>query len=110
MSDHHLKVFRDLHVVDWYVNCVAGKLFAFASVKAKNGMSFHPNGICLANYFDDIRRIATSGKDNENIVSVRQGTELIGEDIFVSRIIGQAGIYGNICGQGMDLQSLSVFR
>ena len=47
MPDHHLKVFRDLHVVDWYVDWVISKFFAFASVKANNRVGYHSNVMCF---------------------------------------------------------------
>lgn len=97
MPDHYLKVFRDLHIIDLYVNWIVNQFFAFASVKAKNGVGLHAKGFCRFNSFDNILRIAAARKGNQNVVSVCQGTKLTGKDIFVTGVICQAGVDGSIC-------------
>ncbi len=101
MADNHLEVFGHLHVVDGEVDGVVCESEGRATGEAHDAPGLHAHGIRCFEGAQDIRRIAATREGYEQVARRGEDRELGGEDLVVTRVVGQAGGDSGICAERM---------
>ena len=104
MAHHQLGVFGDLHVVDAEVNRHLRQLQAAAAGEGQDreGADLHGGGGLQGTHH--IGGIAAAGKHDQQITRPALHLQLVGVDVGVARVVGQAGDHAGIGGQRIHPQ------
>jgi hypothetical protein len=67
VTDDHLEILSDLHIIDGEMDHILGDLQSLAPIVTDDRPSFQPEVFCFLQSTKDIRRVATSRHGDENI-------------------------------------------
>lgn len=93
-----LEVFGYLHIVDFEVEGDIREVLAGSAVEPKHGCGFDADFFGFLDGCYDVWRIAAAGEGQEEISFAALRIELVGEYVFVVRVVCEAGYDGGVVG------------
>src|SRR3984893_7253305 len=99
VANDRLDVLGNLHVVDLEVNRYICERFGLATRVAEHRIAGHADAPRLLQRLEDAGRVAAARARDQHIAFPRQHGELVGENIFVTLVVAEAGQYGGIGAQ-----------
>ena len=107
VADHHLQIFGDLHVVGGKIDRVIREGQRPTSGETQNRKTGYTEFAGAREGLEDIRRIATARKREQEVAGLREHRELCRKNVLVRDIVGEAGEHRSIRRQSGDAQSVS---
>ncbi len=108
MADDGLGVLGDLHVVDAKMDRHVGEVLGLAAGIGDHRIAPHANPACLLQRAQDVGRVAGAGKREQYVAIAGLDRELVGEDILVALVVGEARQDGRVGGQRLDADARAL--
>ena len=105
VSDHHLEVLGDLHVVHGKINGMLHQFEGSATGVTEDRKAGHAQLARTGERLDDVGRIAAARKSDKEVLRLSEDRELLGKDILVGDVVGETGEDRGIGGEGCDAQA-----